>query len=143
MKSFYLQENSSVSRDVLFKISTDISNFDKVFPSYFKSLKIIKENKNEKIVDEVIYFLGRTSSVKTKHIVEPPDTHKVFILDGLLKGTVFSELYKNSENGTCVKISVDLKLNGMIRLIPFIDFFIFKKMKSVMKEFIAASENYV
>ena len=143
MKSFYLQQNSNISRDVLFKISTDISNFDKVFPSYFKSLKIIKENKNEIIVDEIIYFLGTTSNVKTKHIIESPDTHRVFILDGLLKGTVFSELYENSENGTCVKISIDLKLNGIIRFIPFIDLFIFKKMKSVMREFIAASENYI
>ena len=143
MKSFYLQQHSNIKRDVLFKISTDISSFDTVFPSYFKSLKTIKENKNEKIVDEIIYFLGKTSNVKTKHIIESPDTHKVFILDGLLKGTVFSELYEISENGTYVKISVNLKLNGIIRFIPFMDLFIFKKMKSVMKEFIIASENYV
>ena len=142
MNPFYLQQNSNISRDVLFKISTDISNFDKVLPSYFKSLKIIKKNKNETIADEIIYFLGKTSNVRTKHIIELPDTHKVFILDGLLKGTVFSELYEISDNGTCVKISVNLKLNGIIRFIPFIDLFIFKKMKSVMNEFILASENY-
>ena len=143
MKPFYLQQNSNISRDVLFKISTDISNFDKVLPSYFKSLTIIKESKNEKFVDEIIYFVGKTSNVKTKHIIESPDTHKIFILDGLLKGTVFSELYEISENGTRVKISINLKLNGIIRFIPFIDLFIFKKMKSVMKEFLVASENHV
>ena len=143
MKNFFIQQNSTLSRDVLFRISTDIANFDKILPSYFKSLKIIEENKSEKIVQEIIRFLGKTSSVKTKHIVEFPNTHKVIILDGMLKGTVFSELYETSENGASVKISVHLKLNGIIKFIPLLDLFIFKKMKSVTKEFIISSENFV
>ena len=140
MKTFFLEKQSEISRDVIFKISTDILNFNKILPNYFQSLVIIKENKSEKIVEEQISFLRKNSKIRTKHVILPPDIHKIFILSGPLQGTIFTEKYTILQNGTCVKIKVNLKLNGLLRFIPLIDFFIFRKMKSVMNEFLHSAE---
>ena len=41
MSGSNLIQKSNLDRDILFKISTDVENFHKIMPKYFKSLKII------------------------------------------------------------------------------------------------------
>jgi len=108
----------------------------------FKSLKIIQNSSNEKIVLESIDFLGRKIEIKTKHVIIPPNLHEVFILNGPAKGTSFIEKYESNPTGTDISISVDLKLNGFLKLIPFLKLLLFKKMNSVMSEFIVCAESY-
>ena len=45
-----LIQTSKLDRDTIFKISTDVENFHKIMPKYFKSLKIISNSLNEKVV---------------------------------------------------------------------------------------------
>ena len=142
MSKFNLVKKSSLHRDLIFKISTDVENFHKVMPEYFKSLKIIENTSNEKIVLESIDFLGRKIEIKTKHVIIPPNLHEVFILNGPAKGTSFIEKYESNPTGTDISISVDLKLNGFLKLIPFLKLLLFKKMNSVMSEFIVCAESY-
>ena len=142
MKSFNLNRQSSLNRDVVFKISTNVENFNNIMPEYFKSLIVVKDNSSEKIVLEKISFLGQTITVKTKHVILPPNTHEVFILSGPLKGTSFIENYEISSNGTDIVISVNLEINGLLKLIPFLNHFLAKKMSSVMNEFITSAEIY-
>ena len=142
MSKFNLVQKSNLNRDLIFKISTDVENFHKVMPEYFKSLKIIQNSSNEKIVLESIDFLGRKIDIKTKHVIIQPNIHEVFILTGPAEGTSFIEKYESNPTGTDISISVDLKLNGFLKLIPFLKLFLFKKMNSVMSEFIACAESY-
>lgn len=142
MSKFNLVKKSNLHRDLIFKISTDVENFHKVMPEYFKSLKIIQNSSNEKIVLESIDFLGRKIEIKTKHVIIQPNLHEVFILTGPAKGTSFIEKYESNPTGTDISISVDLKLNGFLKLIPFLKLFLFKKMNSVMSEFIVCAESY-
>ena len=144
MKNFCLNESTFLSRDFIFKISTDVSNFHKILPDYFKSLKIIDDTlPDQKIMLENISFLGRNIDVKTKHVIMQPDTHKVFILSGPLRGTAFIEKYDVSKsNGTNITITVNLSMHGLLKFIPFLDRIISRKMKSVMLEFVRSSENY-
>ena len=142
MSKFNLVQKSNLHRDLIFKISTDVENFHKVMPEYFKSLKIIQNSSNEKIVLESIDFLGRKIEIKTKHVIIPPNLHEVFILTGPAKGTSFIEKYESNPTGTDISISVDLKLNGFLKLIPFLKLLLFKKMNSVMSEFIVCAESY-
>jgi hypothetical protein len=111
-------------------------------PKYFKSLQIVSNSLNEKIVLESIDFLGKRIKIKTKHIILKPDIHKVFILTGPAKGTSFIETYTSNSNGTDISILVDLKLNGVLKLIPFLKFLLLKRMNSVMSEFIVCAESY-
>ena len=69
MTSFNLSGTSSLNRDIVFKISTDVNNFHSIMPNYFKSLDIISEDKSGIVVSEKINFLGQTVNVKTKHYV--------------------------------------------------------------------------
>ena len=127
MTSFNLFHKSNLDRDSIFKISTDVENFHKVMPEYFKSLKIIHTSSIETIVSESILFLGRKIEIETKHVVIRPNLHKVFILSGPAKGTSFIEIYTSNSAGTDISIEVDLKLNGILKLIPFLKIFLLKK----------------
>ena len=142
MSDFNLVQKSELERDMIFKISTDIENFHKIMPKYFESLKIITNSTNEKIVLESINFLGRKIKIKTKHIILKPNVHKVFILTGPAKGTSFIETYTSSSTGTNISILVNLKLNGILKLIPFLKILLLKRMNSVMSEFIICAEHY-
>ena len=142
MSSFNLVHKSNLERDIIFKISTDVENFHNIMPKYFKSLQIVSNSLNEKIVLESIDFLGKRIKIKTKHIILKPDIHKVFILTGPAKGTSFIETYSSNSNGTDISILIDLKLNGILKLIPFLKFLLLKRMNSVMSEFIVCAESY-
>ena len=142
MSGSNLIQKSNLDRDLIFKISTDVENFHKIMPKYFKSLKIISDSLNEKIVLESIDFLGRKIKIKTKHIIVKPNVHKVFILTGPVRGTSFIETYDSTLSGTNISILVDLKLHGILKLIPFLKILVLKKMNSVMSEFIICAEIY-
>ena len=142
MSNFNLVQKSDLERDIIFKISTDVENFHKIMPKYFESLKIITNLTNEKIVLESINFLGRKIKIKTKHIILKPNVHKIFILTGPAKGTSFIETYTSSSTGTNISILVNLKLNGILKLIPFLKILLLKRMNSVMSEFIICAEHY-
>ncbi|MDC0209978.1 hypothetical protein OAJ66_02070 [Nitrosopumilus sp.] len=142
MSKFNLIQKSNLDRDLIFKISTDVENFHKVMPEYFKSLKIISNSSSEKIVLESIAFVGRQIEIKTKHVIIQPNLHKVFILTGPAKGTSFIETYVPSSVGTDISIEVDLQLTGILKLIPFLKIFLVKKMNNVMSEFITCAESY-
>jgi len=142
MSGFNLVQKSNLDRDILFKISTDVENFHKIMPKYFKSLKIITNSLNEKVVLEYIDFLGRKIKIKTKHVIVKPNIHKVFILTGPVRGTSFIETYDSILSGTSISILVDLKLHGILKLIPFLKILILKRMNSVMSEFIICAEIY-
>ena len=142
MSGSNLIQKSNLERDLIFSISTDVENFHKIMPKYFKSLKIISDSLNEKIVLESIDFLGRKIKIKTKHVIVKPNVHKVFILTGPVRGTSFIETYDSTLSGTKISILVDLKLHGVLKLIPFLKILVLKKMNSVMSEFIICAEIY-
>jgi|TARA_Y100000758_G_scaffold108023_1_gene75616 hypothetical protein len=142
MSGSNLIQKSNLERDLIFSISTDVENFHKIMPKYFKSLKIISDSLNEKIVLESIDFLGRKIKIKTKHVIVKPNVHKVFILTGPVRGTSFIETYDSTLSGTSISILVDLKLHGILKLIPFLKILVLKKMNSVMSEFIICAEIY-
>jgi hypothetical protein len=111
-------------------------------PNYFKSLKKITGENSDQIVLEKISFLGQTIDVKTRHMILPPNIHKVLILSGPLKGTSFIESYEVDEIGTEIKIFVNLQINGFLKFIPLLDKILERKMNKVMSEFIICSEIY-
>jgi hypothetical protein len=142
MSSFNLIRHCELNRDALFSISTNVSQFHKIMPNYFKSLKRITGENSDQIVLEKISFLGQTIDVKTRHMILPPNIHKVLILSGPLKGTSFIESYEVDEIGTEIKIFVNLQINGFLKFIPLLDKILERKMNKVMSEFIICSEIY-
>lgn len=140
MLKINLVRNSKLDRDFIFKLSTDVENFSKLLPKYFQSLKITGSNNSELFVDEKISLLGRTLTVKTKHLIKKPDLHSIHILSGPLRGSSFMELYESKSFGTKIIIDVNLKFNGLGRILYFLSFFIRKQINKVMDEFVLACE---
>lgn len=141
MTEFTLKKNSILSRDNIYKISTDIANFHNVFPTYFKSIKIISKNEKTVTALEVINFLGLKVNVKTRHEIFKPNIHNVYILSGPLKGTSFVERYEPDSQNTMIEIKVYLKLNKFLSLIPLFNQFMHKRMDRVFGEFVSAAEH--
>ncbi|MCH9658840.1 hypothetical protein K0U27_09175 [archaeon] len=142
MINFDLSGQSSLNRDIVFRISTDVNNFHIIMPNYFKSLDVISEDESGIVVSEKIIFFGQSMKVKTKHLVLPPNIHEVLILTGPLKGTSFIENYESSSSGTLISISVNLEINGLLKYVPFVKKILRKKMSHVMLEFINCAEKY-
>ena len=142
MKHFTLTRYSSLPQESTFHISTDVENFHKIMPDYFKSLELIKQTKNEKIVLEKINFLGITLKIKTKHVINKPSNHEIYILSGPTKGTVFVESYVKSKDGTLISIDVKLRLNGFFKLFSFLENYLANQMSSVMDTFVESAERF-
>lgn len=143
MKRFKIIKHTSLSQQQIFHISTDIANFDKVLPKYFKSLKIIQNDKCQKTTVEEIFFLGFRAKVKTRHLIIPPNIHEVYILTGPLKGSSFIESYTPSKNGTEIIITVNLKILWFLHFFSFFSNYIIDKMTYVMDEFVLSAEEKI
>ena len=143
MMGFTLKKNSTINRDKLYAISVDIKNFPNIMPKYFKSTSVKKVIRNEKFVDERIYFLGNTVDVKTKHVIIHPRIHEVHILSGPLQGSSFVESYEKMQDGTKVIIDVLINLNGITKIIFPFSFLIKRQMDKVMDEFLNSAEKIV
>ncbi|RMW39695.1 MAG: hypothetical protein EA447_00235 [Nitrosopumilus sp.] len=140
MKQFTLQRYSKLSQPHIFQISTDVENFHNIMPNYFKSLDVLEENKYGKIVNEKINFLGITIQIKTKHVIVYPNIHEIYIMTGPLKGSSFIEFYDEKDNGTVITIDVTLRFNNFLKLFPFLQNFVVKKMSKTMDEFVICAE---
>lgn len=137
-----MERSSSLSRDKIFKISTDVENFHNVMPEYFKSLVVVEQNHYGKIVVEKIKFLGIPLKIKTKHVVVKPNVHKINILSGPTSGTLFTETYIQSGDGTIISIHVKLILNGFYKLFSFLENCLANEMSKTMDKFIFSAEKY-
>ena len=140
MKQFTLERFSKLSQSNIFQISTDIENFCKIMPKYFKSLDVLEDSKYGILVNEKIHFLGIPIQIKTKHIVIYPDIHGIHILTGPLKGSSFVESYIEKDNGTMITIDVTLHFNNFFKLFPFLQNLVVKKMTKTMDEFVQCAE---
>ena len=140
MKQFTLERFSKLPQPDIFQISTDVENFHKIMPDYFKSLDVLEKGEYGIIVDEKINFLGISTQIKTKHIIIHPDIHGIHILTGPLKGSSFVESYVEKDNGTMITIDVTLHFNNFFKLFPFLENLVVKKMSKTMDEFIMCAE---
>ena len=127
MPKFKFVKTVDADRDKIFKVITDFENLAKIFPKYFKSLKIISKSGNVTKLQEDLEFLGKKLSVTVDHIVEEPDKHIVIMLDGPGKDTRFEETFEKVSEGTKITVEVDLVLNGKFKVMGF---FAKKKIKS-------------
>ena len=131
MPKFSFTKIVDVDRDKIFNVITDFENLAKIFPKYFKSLKIISKSGNITKLEEELEFLGKKLNVTVDHIVEEPDKHTVIMLDGPGKNTKFEEMFEKMPEGTKITVDVDLVLNGKFKVMGF---FAKKQIKNKMSQ---------
>ena len=140
MLKFLLHRRTSLDRDRIFELSTNLENFSKLFPKYFKSLKIIHENDSELLVEEELSILGIRRKIQTKHQIQKPNIHRIWILSGPLAGSSFVEYYEEISNGTDVTIEVNLCFNNTFVIFYPLKKFVKKQVNKIMDEFIYQCE---
>ena len=131
MPKFSFTKIVNVDRDKIFNVITDFENLAKIFPKYFKSLKIISKSGNITKLEEELEFLGKKLNITVDHIVEEPGKHTVIMLDGPGKNTKFEEIFEKMPEGTKITIDVDLVLNGKFKVMGF---FAKKQIKNKMSQ---------
>ena len=106
------------------------------FPLQLKDVKIIKKEKNEIITEEKIVF-----STLVKNTIEQRSLHKQIsvnqltteIIEGPAKGRLVTILCNDTDSGSEIKISVDLKLSmKALFLKPFIGKFYQKYLTALI-----------
>ena len=131
MPKFSFTKIVNVDRDKIFNVITDFENLAKIFPKYFKSLKIISKSGNITKLEEELEFLGKKLNVTVDHIVEEPDKHTVIMLDGPGKNTKFEEIFEKMPEVTKITVDVYLVLNGKFKVMGF---FAKKQIKNKMSQ---------
>ena len=120
MKEFIIKKYSNLPQKKIFKISTDVKNFHDVMPHYFKSLYVINETQNEKIVLEKIFFFGLAALLVLSWFLyskvlkkENPQSQYEFVkverrtLENVISGTGTLNPLSTVEVGTRVSGTID------------------------------------
>ena len=105
--------NLPVSSEQLQLLSQDYENLPNFLPDQLKSVKIIKQNDNETITEEVIVLrtiLKKEITQQTLHKKIGDNTLVTEILSGPAKGSTINVTYEKVENGTKISINMDLHL---------------------------------
>lgn len=101
--------NLPVDANKLFQIATDVKKMPQFF-LHLKSLRVIKENNNEFITEEVYSILKHNIHQKSKTKISPLKL-EIQVIDGPLKNTVVHIVYEKNNEGTKVSINANLKVS--------------------------------
>jgi coenzyme Q-binding protein COQ10 len=106
-------------RNRVFEIVTNYTNFQKILPQYFPSVRVISIRGNVSVVEEHMRIAEREFVMMVKHVIDEPTLHEIFVIGGDAKGTHIIKRFESIPQGTKMIIEVDWKLKGMTKLIYF------------------------
>lgn len=136
MSKLEFETSSNLKSNVLLEYIIDFEYYPNYFPLQLKDVKIIKKEKNEIITEEKIVF-----STLVKNTIEQRSLHKQIsvnqltteIIEGPAKGSLVTILCNDTDSGSEIKISVDLKLSmKALFLKPFIGKFYQKYLTALI-----------
>lgn len=119
MPKINLEKIIKAERQHVFDIVANYENFEKIMPQYFLSIRIRSVRENAAIVEEHLKLGGKELVMMTKHIVQYPETHEVFVVGGDAKGTHIIEKYDKIDDGTKLTVVADIRLKGIAKIAGF------------------------
>jgi coenzyme Q-binding protein COQ10 len=129
-------------RNKVFDITTNYEQFQKKLPEYFPSVRIRSTRGNISIIEEHIRISGREFVMMTKHVIQYPTVHEIFVIGGDAKGSHIVEMYESIEGGTKITIIADLKLKGFLKIVAFFGKDKIKKdLMNIIDEFAKLASN--
>lgn len=97
-------------------MAIDFESFADIMPQYFTAIRIRSSRDNVSVVEQHVRWSGRDMSMMTKHIVDYPHTHEVFVIGGDCKGSHITESYEEVQQSTIMTIDADVRLGGIMRI---------------------------
>lgn len=95
---------------------TDYSNYQKILPKYFPSIRVISSRNDVSVVEEHMVLGDKELVMMTKHVSNNQDQHDIFVIGGDAKGTHIVEYFKPEKNGTKLTVEADFKLKGTMKI---------------------------
>jgi len=129
-------------RKKVFDIVANYELFEKTLPQYFPSIRIRSKRNDVAVVEEHRRVAGKELIMMTRHVINYPKTHEVFVIGGDTKGSHIVEKYETISEGTKIIVEADIKLNGTLKMIEFFGKGkILKSFSKVIDEFAKIAEN--
>lgn len=119
MPKFHFEKLVKAERNKVFEIVANFKEFEKTLPKYFPFIQIKSSREDTAVVEEHVKMIGFELVMMTKHITKYPELHEVFVIGGDAKGSHIVERYESVPSGTKIKVDVELKLNGKLRIVDF------------------------
>ena len=128
-------------RNKVFDIVANYEQFQKILPKYFPSIRVLSVRDNTSVVEEHIRVAGRELVMMTKHVIQYPELHEVFVIGGDAKGSHIIERYESIKDGTKITVEANLNLSGPLKILAFFGRFKIKNgFTKIMDEFAKIAE---
>jgi coenzyme Q-binding protein COQ10 len=142
MPKIHFEKIVKAERNKIFDIATNYEQFQKTMPKYFPSIRIRSTRGNITVIEEHIRILGREFVMMTKHVIQYPEIHEVFVIGGNAKGSHIVERYESVHGGTKISVDADLKLSGILKIATLFGKDKIKKgFAKIIDEFAKIAEN--
>ena len=118
MSNLHFSITLAASKNELIKLATDYENLPIYMSKQLQSLKIIKQNNDEIITEEIFVFKTLKFSITQQTIHKKISENQLYwkIITGPIKGTEVTLSFENSKLGTLVSIDADLKLGLKLKI---------------------------
>jgi hypothetical protein len=112
LPKFEFEKIVNKEQKLVFDAFTDFNQLSKIAPDFFISIRIRSSRDNVSVIEENLKIDNNFFAMMTKHVVDYPHSHKIFVIGGDSKGTSISESFLHDAGVTKVSIVIDFKLSG-------------------------------
>ncbi len=119
MSKIHFEKIVKAERSRVFDIVANYEEFQKTLPEYFTSIRIRSSRDNVAVVEEHVRIFGKELVLMTKHVIQYPEIHEVFVIGGDAKGSHIVEKYESVDDGTKITVDADIKLKGILKIAGF------------------------
>ena len=141
MPKIHFEKLVNAERNKVFDIAAKYEDFEKTLPEYFTSIRVRSVRDNVAVVEEHVKISGKELVMMTKHVIQYPEIHEVFVIGGDAKGSHIVEKYESVESGTKITVDADIKLHGILKVVGFFGKGkILKGFEKIMDEFAKIAE---
>ena len=116
MPNFSLEQTVNAKREDVFDVFSNYENYEKLFSVHYPSIRIRSVRDTVSVVEEHVMLGKEELVIMAKHVIEKPVLHQVFVIGGDVKGTQIKEEFIETPQGTKIRVDVDLKLKGKMKL---------------------------
>jgi len=110
----------NVDKEIIFNVMANVENYHKILPKNVISVKIVEEETNVIIAEQILIEKGLKVKVLAKHTLTPYNKHTIEILDGDAKGTKIIQTFIEDNGLTKISTEVELKLKGILKPLYFL-----------------------
>lgn len=136
MPKFSFEKIIKSDQTRVFDIITNFENLPKIIPSFFKFTNIKSSRDNVLVVEQHVQIGSEDFVMMTKHVLNKPNVHEMFVVGGDAKGTHITEHFTAVQEGTKMNVHVDFKLKGTSKISNLI------RPKNYKQNFIAAYDEF-